>query len=326
MSFIIILLKNIFNFPLMAFLVGIGLAWINRAPKISENFVKTLTLYILFCIGVKGGGPLAVQFHSFETGFYSLLGGLIILGFCQPILAFYCIRRFTKVDSLTASAISASFGSVSVITFIAAISFLEQLTISYQEFLIPVLTIMEIPAIISGLFLAFFSSNQRNDSLNIKAIIIKSIFNRSIGVIFLGLLFGAFLAFLHLDTISENILILFKPLLCLFLFMMGLKVGSQKEQFQLFSWELNIFGFYMPLIGAVLGLFLSCLIQLDVGTATLVAVLTASASYIAVPAAVRIALPAAKEAIYLPLSLGITFPFNVVIGIPIYYYLANWVL
>lgn len=127
---------------------------------------------------------------------------------------------------------------------------------------------------------------------------------------------------LQLDYLESSILIIFKPVLCLFLLNMGFLIGKQRNSFSQFSWSLTLFGFYMPLIGGVFGIALSYFLGLDRGTGSLIAVLSGSASYIAVPAAMRIAIPEAKEAVYLPLSLGIAFPFNVLIGIPIYYVLA----
>jgi hypothetical protein len=249
-----------------------------------------------------------------------ILIGLILWGFLNPLLSFYLLKSFTRVDRVTAAAIAASFGSVSVMTFITATSFLDQLKVDYQGFIIPALAIMEIPAIISGIFLA--KTFDKGSSSSFGKLLRESLINKAIVAMVVGLVTGIVFYANQLTPISDTFLRSFKPLLCLFLFDMGLHVGFQKQHLRSFSWSLNIFAVYMPLIGGSFGLFLSYLLGLDAGTGTLVAVLTASASYIAVPAAMRIALPEAKEAIYLPLSLGIAFPFNVIVGIPLYYYLA----
>lgn len=327
MNFSSLILKSVFNFPLICFLGGIFFALIKPGFRLPVKLNKCLTIYILFCVGLKGGGPLAEHAISSAFLFFIILTGLVIWGLLSPLLSFYLLRCFTRVDCVTRAAIAASFGSVSVMTFITAISFLDQFKVGYQQLIIAALAIMEIPAIISGIFLAkIFDKNHLNPSSSISKLLGESLFNKAVLSILIGLIFGVFFYFRKLTPISAHLLVPFKPLLCLFLFDMGLNVGLQRQHFRFFSWSLNLFGVYMPLIGGGFGLFLSYILGLDVGTGTLIAVLTASASYIAVPAAMQIALPQAKEGIYLPLSLGIAFPFNVVIGIPLYYSLAIWFL
>ncbi|MCX6990177.1 MAG: sodium-dependent bicarbonate transport family permease, partial [Chlamydiae bacterium] len=219
-----------------------------------------------------------------------------------------------------AIAISACFGSVSVMTYIAAGNFLEKLDIQYDSVATTALALMEIPAIISGLFIAKKVSD--DTSVSTKKILFDTIFNKSILTIFAGLIFGIICSLFNWDQIPKTILLGFKPFLALFLFYMGWIIGKKKKDLGQFSWSLILFGFYMPLLGAFFGILLSFFLNLDVGTGTMVAILSASASYIAAPAAMKIAVPQANETIYLPLSLAIAFPFNVVIGIPLYYQLS----
>jgi hypothetical protein len=202
-------------------------------------------------------------------------------------------------------------------TFAAGTAFLDKLHIPYETLVVAVLAMMEVPAILSGLFI----SKTRNESsvLKTKNLWIHTIFNKTILMIFLGMAVGMICHRSDLSYLFPKILILFKPCLCLFLLNMGLLIGKRREDLNQFSWSLSLFGLYMPLIGGAFGIAFSYFFGLDPGTGTLIAILSASASYIAVPAAVKIAIPQAKEAIYLPLSLGIAFPFNVLIGIPIYY-------
>ena len=252
---------------------------------------------------------------------------LIIWGFLSPLLSFQLLKRFTRLDCHTISAVAASFGSVSVMTFISAISFLELIHVDYEKFIISVLAIMEIPAIISGVFLAqIFDPEKNMKNASTSKALKDSIFNKAIISIFSGILIGTLLSKAEINTLNVISQQIFKPILSIFLLDLGLKVGSQRNNFHLFTKALASFGLYMPLIGGTVGLIVSYLLKLDVGTGTLVAIISASSSYIAVPAAVRIALPEAKEAIYLPLSLGIAFPFNVIIGIPLYYYIYLWIL
>ncbi len=326
-NFSLLIIKNLFNFPLVCFLMGIFLALIRSGFRLPERFNKFLTIYILFCIGLKGGGPLAEHSLSSAFLFSIILSVLILWGLLNPLLSFYLLKSFTRVDYMTAAAIAASFGSVSVMTFITAVSFLDQIHVNYQEFVIAALAIMEIPAIISGIFIAKkFDKAETKKSSDLRKILLDSLVNKAILALVIGLITGVIFYNINLSILSDNILVSFKPLLCVFLFAMGLNVGLQRHHFRSFSWSLNLFGLYMPLIGGGFGLFLGYILGLDAGTSTLISVLTASASYIAVPAAMRIALPQAKEAIYLPLALGIAFPFNLIVGIPLYYYLAIWLL
>lgn len=318
-----LIISNICNLPLICFVIGVCFALIRQGFRLPTTMNKWLTIYILFCIGLKGGAPLAEHVISSAYLFSLIVSCLVLWGLLSPSLSFYLLKRFTRVDPLTGAAIAASFGSVSVMTFITAIAFLEQLRVGYLELIVAALAIMEIPAIISGIFLAkTFDKTEGSPPVNVAKIIKQSLFNKCIVTILIGLIVGVCLSFANKTQVSTQMLFPFKTVLCLFLFDMGLNVGLQREHFRSFSLALHLFGLYMPLIGGGFGLLLSYVLGLDVGTGTLIAVLTASASYIAVPAAMQMALPQAKEAIYLPLSLGIAFPFNVVIGIPLYYYLA----
>lgn len=319
--------KNIFNLPLICFFLGILISFFNSNLTLPKKVHQFLTIYILFCIGLKGGAPLAQQVVSSASLFFIVLICLVAWGFLQPFLSFYLLKTFTKIDGVTAAAIAASFGSVSVMTFTAGVTFLDQLKIGYHEMIVAVLAIMEIPAIISGVLLAKkFDNINFNKSLNLKSLLKHSLFNKAIITLTLGLVIGMVLFLTGLKTVPSYALKFFKPLLCLFLLDMGIHVGVQRNLFSSISKRLHLFAIYMPIVGAVFGLFVSKIMNLDVGTGTLIMILTASASYIAVPAAMRIALPQAKEGIYLPLALGLAFPFNVVIGVPVYYYFANLLL
>jgi hypothetical protein len=226
MDFSLLIIKNIFNIPLLCFFLGIFFAIIKPNWKIPSALNKILTLYILFCIGLKGGGPLAE--HSTSSGFLfsMILGGLALWGLLNPLLSFYLLKSFTRVDHPTAAAIGASFGSVSVMTFVTAISFLDQLKINYQELLIAILALMEIPAIISGVFIAKkFTKN----SSSIMKMLRESLFNKAILSIVAGMILGFTLYCNNLQPISSTIMISFKPLLCVFLLGMGLNVGLQRQ-------------------------------------------------------------------------------------------------
>ncbi len=314
MTIIKIIFDNLITIPIICFLFGFLFSILNMNWLFRPKIHSFLTYFLLFSIGLKGGGAFMEHSHP---RFFLLLGTMIAWGLIQPFISYWILRKFTKTDASTAAAIGACFGSVSVMTFIAATAFLEKLDVPYETLVVAILATMEVPAILSGLFI----SKWKNDSVvpNIKNLWISTLFNKTILIIFLGATIGIICHHLQLSNLSANILIIFKPSLCLFLLNMGLLIGKQKGDLNQFSWSLALFGFYMPLIGGAFGIVVSYFFGLDAGTGTLIAVLSASASYIAVPAVVRIAMPKAKEAVYLPLALGIAFPFNVLIGIPIYY-------
>jgi hypothetical protein len=291
------------------FLLGLSVSWIRPGLVLPQKIHKVLTFLILLLIGLKGGGPLVDHFTDEAP---ALLGALIGWGLVQPFIAYFLLKLTTKIDRATAAAIAASFGSISVMTFASGAAFLESQQISFQKLIIGALAILEVPAIISGLVIAKKSGDW-------KKMIFEAFFNKTVLTLVAGLILGAFF-------FKDTNWTCYKPLLCLFLFDMGLHVGLHRQQLRSFSWTLTFFGFYMPLLGAFVGLLISYLLHLDVGTGTLIAVLLASASYIAVPAAMRIALPQAKESVYLPLALGVTFPFNIFVGIPIYFNLAQGIL
>jgi hypothetical protein len=317
MDIINIFLNNLFAVPILFFLSGILFSICKMNFLFRKNFHSLLTCFLLFCVGLKGGGSLMQ--HS-TPQFFSLLIILIGWGLIQPFISYKILRKFTSTDSSTAAVIAACFGSVSLMTFAAAVTFLEKLNIPYETLVIPILAILEIPAIFSGLFISSWKNHP--DSPLTKNLWVHIFFNKSILLIFVGLATGVILYKLNASSLQTSILLAFKPCLYFFLFNMGLLMGKQRKELHQFSWSLSLFGCYMPLIGGVFGVLLGYFFNLDVGTATLIAVLTASASYIAVPAAFKIALPEAKETIYIPLSLGITFPFNILIGIPTYHLIA----
>lgn len=316
-----ILLSNLFTLPILFFLIGIFLSLIRINWLLTLKLHSFLTYFLLFSIGLKGGGSFIE--HS-SCHFFLLLAVMLVWGLIQPFISYCLLKKWTKIDSATAVAIAACFGSVSLMTFAAGAAFLEKLSISYQGFIIPILAMMEIPAIFSGLFIAKWQ--RQVGSHNIKNLWTHTLFNKAIVTIFLGMGVGIICSHWEYSHLSSGILIAFKPSLYVFLFNMGLLIGKKRKDLSQFSWSLSLFGCYMPLIGGLFGILLSYLFQLDVGTGTLLAILSASASYIAVPAAMKIALPEAKEAIYLPLSLAVAFPFNILIGIPLYYFLALHVL
>ncbi|MEN9654865.1 MAG: hypothetical protein RL235_977 [Chlamydiota bacterium] len=290
-------------------------------PRLPKAVLDWLTVYVLFAIGVKGGGPILV--HSLADG-EAFLGTsvlLILWGLIQPWGAFYWLRRSTSLDSATAAAVAAAFGSVSIMTFVTALSFLDALGERYMPWLIATLALMELPAIVAGLWIA-----QRANAvsqLTVSALLKEALGNKAVIAILVGLGVGMALEVTQLSSVYRILLVPFSVALGVFLFDTGMRVGVSKNFFQSFPRGLGWFGIYMPMINGLIGVAMGCGFGMSVGGTTLIAVLMASASYIAVPAAMRAALPQANAAIYMPLALGIAFPFNVLVGIPLFYYLAK---
>lgn len=309
--------ENLLTVPILLFILGIILSILQFRHLFSPKIHKVLTIFLLFAIGFKGGASLMEHSHQ---KMLVLMGVLILWGFIQPFFSYFILRRFTKVDAATAAAIAACFGSISVMTYVAGTVFLEKEGVPYDGFLVAVLAVMEVPAIVSGLLISKLVTGSGKSSLSF--LIKETFLNKTVLTLLVGMFLGAVCHSLEWNAPPRTIHFLFKPCLSLFLFNMGWIVGTQRNQLKQFSLSLILFGIYTPLIGACFGIFLSSLFGLDTGSSTLVCLLCASASYIAVPAAMKIALPEAREAIYLPLSLAITFPFNVLIGIPLYYEIA----
>jgi hypothetical protein len=315
---------NLLSPVVLFFVLGVAAAYAQSDLAIPEPISKALSLYLMLAIGFKGGVALA------SSGLDSLvvvaLTLAISLSLLLPVIAFSLLRLVTSLDSRNAAAIAAHYGSVSIVTFVAATSFLEYRQVQYEGFLVAMLAVMETPAIITGLLLARRGLNQASGNH-------KSVFSRQVlrQVFLCGsvvLLAGSFM--IGWTTGDRGMQIMapllkepFQAVLAIFLLDMGLLVGKRLSDFGQVGKQLVMFGIYMPLIGAGIGMAAAAAIGLSVGGITLVAVLAASASYIVVPAAMRLSLPQANPAIYVTLSLAVTFPFNLVFGIPLYHAIAG---
>ena len=281
----------------------------------------------MMAIGFKGGVAIAETADINGEVIATIAAGLAV-GFTQPFIDYWMLKATSKLDSPTAAAVAAHYGSISMVTFVTAASFLGANEVVYAGYIVAVLALMEAPAILSGLFIAHRAAPETIKTAETATPkLSREIFTN--GAILL--LTGSFLVGWATGTEGYNkmegfLVTPFQGILALFLLDMGLVVSRQMHHLKEMTFKLVLFGIYMPLIGAFVGLCLSVLIGLDVGTGMLFTVLCASASYIAVPAAMRLALPQAKAAIYVPMSLAITFPFNIVIGIPLYFALAEYLL
>lgn len=327
MEAFILFFQNLLSPGIICFFIGIFSGIIKKKLSLPKIISRYLAFYLIIAIGFKGG--IALYEHN-SISFIMLqviLAGLLI-GLAQPFIGYFLLNLTTTLDKATSAAVAAHYGSISMVTFIASINFLSANNVGYDGYIMIVVALMEVPAIFSGLFLAKHSHAKSMPNLEKSTPkLIKKIFTNGTVV----LLFGAF-CFGYLNekagfTKIENIVVEpFQALLALFLFDMGLTVSREIDHLKVFNLRLVLFGIYMPILGAIIGITTAYLLDLSVGTGMLFVILCASASYIAVPAVMRIALPTAKAGIYVPMSLAITFPFNIVVGIPIYYELAKLIL
>jgi uncharacterized protein len=322
-DFLSVVGQNLFTPAILFFALGILAGFFKSDLEIPNSISRYLAIYLMMAIGFKGGVAIA-NTPDLNGDVISLILAGVIIGFLQPFLGYALLRLTTKLDTPTAAAVAAHYGSISMVTFVTAASFLDVNGLVYAGYIVAVLALMEAPAILSGLFIAHRTDPAtKAHAKEERQLITREIFTNGAILLLLGsFLIGWITGQKGMDKLEGFLDTPFQGILALFLLDMGLLVSKNIHHLKSFTWPLVLFGLYMPLIGASIGLGVALLLELNVGTATLFMVLCASASYIAVPAAMRLALPEAKAAIYLPMSIAITFPFNIIFGIPLYYTLC----
>ena len=320
-QFLSLAATNLLSPVILFFMLGVAAALVRSDLSIPEAFAKGISLFLILAIGFKGGA--AVASHGIDTQM-ALTGATgIALSFLMPYLGFAILRGTTRLSRIDAAAVAAHYGSVSLVTFITATALLAATGISSNGAMVAVLAVMETPAILAGLLLARGAA--ATGSQPSAGTMVHEVFLNGAVVLLLGAFaVGAVTGERGLTTLAPLIVAPFQGILCIFMLDMGLIAGARflASGNKLTAGTLA-FGFIMPLTGAILGVTASTLIGLGTGDALLFITLCASASYIAVPAALRLALPAADAGVYLTLSLAVTFPFNLTLGLPLYMYLAQ---
>ena len=311
--------ENLISPIVLSFVLGLMAALARSDLSVPEAAAKALSIYLLFAIGFKGGVGVAEHGVDLTLG-KSLLAG-VVLSAAMPLVAFQLLRFLSKMDRLNAAAVAGHYGSISIVTFVAGTSVLQRQGIGSEGYMVAVAAAMEAPAILTALWLASRSeSNSRMDSTLWREVFLNGSIVLLAGSFAIGWITGSE----GLAQIESFIVSPFKGVLCLFLLDMGLLAGrGMRSGREAIGKGAIAFGILMPVIGSLAGLLCALLIGLSTGGTMLLMVLSASASYIAVPAAMRVALPEANPSIYLTLSLGVTFPFNLVLGIPLYLALAQ---
>ncbi|MDD9717910.1 sodium-dependent bicarbonate transport family permease [Dinoroseobacter sp. PD6] len=305
---------------ILSFALGLAAAFARSDLTVPEAVAKGLSIYLLFAIGFKGGAAVAA--HGLDTTLVLALLSGGVLSFAIPFIAFGLLRVMTNLSTLDAAAVAGHYGSISIVTFVAATSVLNSQGIASEGYMVAVAAVMEAPAILAALFLVSRTAGggDRMDSELWREILLNGSIVLLVGAFAIGWITGEE----GLASISSFIVAPFQGVLCLFLLDMGLVAGRGLRQARgVMTAPVFAFGVVMPLVGGTLGLAAGLLLGLSTGGVVLFTTLAASASYIAVPAAMRVALPEANPSIYLTLSLGVTFPFNLTLGIPIYVAVAS---
>ena len=313
-----ILISNLTNPTLLFFVLGIVAAIVKSDLEIPEGSVKFISLYLLFAIGFKGGQELAHSTFTVEI-FYSLLFGILIASLI-PLYAFFILKR--KLSVSDAGAIAAAYGSVSAVTFVAATGFLESQQIAFGGEMVAVMALMESPAIIVGVILMM--RYDKESSGNLKNIVRHSFTNGSVLMILGSLIIGLIADTKQAEGIKPFTTDIFKGFLAIFLLEMGMVTARRFAAFRKYGTFVTAFAIIIPIINGCIVAVLSSLFTQNVGNRFIFAILAASASYIAVPAAMRLAAPKADPGLYIPMALGVTFPFNITIGMPIYYAIVRF--
>jgi uncharacterized protein len=319
-----LILSNILNPPVMFFFLGMLAVAVQSDLEIPNPLPKLFSLYLLIAIGFKGGHEL---FESgLNTEVVTTLLVAVFMASIVPVYSFFILRL--RLDEFNAAAIAATYGSISAVTFITASALLDKLQIAYGGHMVAALALMESPAIVVGLILVRVFGQKKeiisedetaSSESGWGAVLHEAFLNGSvlllIGSVVVGVASGKEgWGKLHLFVEKD----IFYGALMFFLLDMGLVAARRIRDLKQTGFFLIGFAILMPIGNAVLGILLAKLVGMTPGNALLFAVLCASASYIAVPAAMRMTVPQANPSLYVSMALAITFPFNIIIGIPMY--------
>ena len=314
-----LLISNLTNPTLLFFLLGIFATIVKSDLVIPESSSKFISLYLLFAIGFKGGQELAHSHFENEI-IYSILFGLLLASLI-PIYTFFILKR--KISISDAGAVAATYGSVSAVTFVSAVSYLEVQQIPFGGHMVAVMAFMESPAIVVGVILMSKYDKETVDKPNMLSITRHSFTNGSVLLILGSLLIGFVADTKQAEGIKPFTTDIFKGFLAIFLLEMGMVTARRFSAFRKYGFFLSAFAIIVPAINGCVVAFASSLVTHNVGNRFIFAILAASASYIAVPAAMKLAAPKADPGLYIPMALGLTFPFNISIGMPIYYAIVS---
>jgi uncharacterized protein len=307
---------NLLSPVVLAFALGLLATAVKSDLRFPDELYTALSIYLLLAIGLKGGAELAATPLAV---FWRPAIATVVLGVLTPLIAYGVARRLGRFDVPNAAALAAHYGSVSIVTFLACLSFLQAVGTPAEAFLPTLVAIFEVPAIIVAIAIA----RRRAGDTRWGPVLHEVLSGRSVFLLVGGLVIGYVVGNQGLERVAPLFVDLFQGVLMLFLLDMGMVAARRLRELRRTGLFLVGFGIAIPLVHGTIGVLAGTLADLSVGGATAFGVLAASASYIAAPAAVRLALPEANPSYYLTASLGITFPFNLVFGIPLFYALAR---
>lgn len=319
-----IILQNMLNPPVLFFFLGMLAVFLKSELSIPQPLPKLFSLYLLIAIGLHGGYELS---HSgFSLYIFEALLVAVFMSVIVPVYSFFILR--IKIDVYNAIAIAATFGSISAVTFITGITYLDTVGVAYGGFMVASMALMESPAIVIGLvFAAIFIKNSEGEEgeekTDWKEIFREAFLNPSVFLLVGALIIGILTGEKGWHSMEPLFGTLFKGMLAFFLLDMGLVAAKKIHELKKVGFFLIGFALIMPMVNASVATGIAYFLGIEKGDAFLLALLSASASYIAVPAAMRLSIPEANPGIYLPLSLAVTFPFNISLGIPLYYFMIT---
>lgn len=314
-----LLLENLTNPALLFFVLGIFSVYLKSDLEIPPSSSKFISLYLLFCIGFKGGQELSHEQLSSEI-FWSLLFGIFI-SVAIPVYTFFILKR--KLSVYDAGAIAAAYGSVSAVTFVTAVTYIESKDLIVNGHMVAIMALMESPAIVTGLILLSLFPNGEENPIKKRTAVKHSFTNGSVLMIIGSLIIGFLASQEQAEGIKPFTTDLFKGFLAIFLLDMGISSGKKLSSLKDSGWFPFAFAIAIPILNGCMVALLSGAVTDDISNRFIFAILAASASYIAVPAAMKIAVPKANPGLFLPMALAITFPFNITLGMPLYFWLVS---
>jgi hypothetical protein len=336
-----VILDNLLNPPILFFFLGVLATLVRSDLEIPQPIARFLALYLLMAIGLKGG----VELRAGDGAIWSTLAAAMVMASLVPLYSFYVLKR--RVNVANAAAICATYGSISAVTFITASDFLRREGIESSGAMVAAMALMESPAIIIGVLLyrlyerradaaagtgagteqppAAAGETRRLLGIDWGDLFRDAVLNASIFLLVGSLLIGALIGHDGGEVLKPFTTDIFTGMLCFFLLDMGLVAARRLNDLRKTGVFLVLFALLAPLVNGTLGGLVAGALGMPLGNAMLFIVLCASASYIAVPAAVRLSIPAANPSLYLPMALAITFPLNITLGLPLYLQYARWV-
>ncbi len=317
-------LTNVFNPAALFFALGLAAVLCRTGLEIPAPLPRLFSLYLIIAIGYTGGTKLAASGLDGTVLLY--IAGSMFMAMAVPVAVFFVLRRFLSVYD--AAAMAATYGSISIVTFIVGTEFLGRMHETYGGYMVAIMSLMESPAIVAGIFLVRLAAPRRSlaaPEMTAGSLLRESFLNASVFLLLGSLLIGAVTGAAHGKSLEPFMTGLFKGMVIFFLLDTGMHAGRLVGQLRATGGALVAFGLTAPVVQAAAGLGLARLMGMGPGDALLFTILCASASYIVAPAAMRHAVPESNPGLVELLALGITFPFNITLGIPLYWQAIRWV-